>query len=350
VKLGLIARHDLGGLAVQTWEFYAHMHPDKVMLIDVSEFANEGEDCNKFRCPTHHYQNVDVHVKGWEPSPAQFEDFLDGLDAVYTAETPYGWDLVRLAEQRGVRTYVAVNPEFAEHLVIPTLIKPTLLMNPTSWLHDRLPEPKRVVAFPVATERFRRTAHDSVAKNFLHVIGRPAAYDRNGTLEVLRALQFVKEPIRLTLSCLQAGYIIDCIRVMQIPDHVKVDIVESQYPDYWSIYENQDVMIMPRRWGGMSLPIQEGMAAGMPVIVGSSDVYSKQVPDEWVVQAHYATAFQARTRIDVFTVDAQELAARIDVFASDTATMLRGVQSAYWWAETHSWKALKPLYVDLMSG
>jgi glycosyltransferase involved in cell wall biosynthesis len=356
VKLGLIARADMSGLAVQTYEFYAHMHPDKVMVIDVSQFYDEGENCNK-RTDLGRYPNADIIVKGWEPSIDQFENFLEGLDAVYTAETPYGWDLVRLAKQRGIRTYIAINPEFCQHLVIPTLIKPTLLMNPTSWMHDRLPEPKQIVAFPVAPERFPRKSRHPLAfdkqipaKNFLHVIGRPAAYDRNGTLELLRALQYVKNPINLKLSCLQAGYVIDAIRPVEIPDHVKIEIDEMQPHDYWDIYADQDVLIMPRRWGGMSLPIQEAMASGMPVIMSSSDVYSKQVSDDWVVQSHYTARFQARTSIDVFGVDVRELAECIDWFASDKEAMLDGYSYACQWSDLHSWQALKPLYEDVFAG
>jgi glycosyltransferase involved in cell wall biosynthesis len=355
MRLGLIARNDLSGLAIQCWEFYQHMHPDKVMLIDVSMYANEGEDCNKFPCATHHYPNPDVIVNGWEPTIAQFEQFLDGLDAVYTAETPYGWDLIRLAQQRGVRTYVHVNPEFCQHLAVPTLIKPTLLMNPTEWMHDQLPQPKQVVPFPVATERFNTVGKDSdwfniPAKNFLHIVGRPAAYDRNGTLELLTALQYVTKPINLMISCLQAGYVIDAIRPVKIPGHVTIDINEMQYPEYWSIYKNQDVMIMPRRWGGMSLPIQEAMAAGLPVIMAANDVYSPQCPPEWSVAAWHDTWFQARTRIDVYKANPANLAHCIDTFASDPVMTVHGRERALQWAQMHSWRRLKPRYDELLAG
>jgi glycosyltransferase involved in cell wall biosynthesis len=349
VKLGLIARADMSGLGIQTWEFYQHMRPDKTMVIDVSEFYNEAEECNK-RTDLGLYPSADIIVKGWEPSPDQFEDFLDGLDAVYTAETPYGWDLVRLAQQRGVRTYVHVNPEFCEHLVTPTLIKPTLLMAPTPWLFDRIPDPKCIVPVPVAAERFPRFPRSEVfmknapAKNFLHVIGRPAAYDRNGTLELIRALPYVTQPINLKFSCLQAGYVLDAIRPIDVPDHVHIDIDESQHHDYWHIYQDQDVLIMPRRWGGMSLPIQEAMAAGMPVIMGSNDVYSKHVPVDWVVSSHYSSMFQARTRIDVHAADLKDLAVCIDTFASDELHMSCGYEYTRRWVEEHSWKALKPMY------
>jgi glycosyltransferase involved in cell wall biosynthesis len=358
VKLGLIARADMSGLASQTWEFAQHMRPTKTMVIDVSQFYNDSTDCNK-RTDLGRYPNADTIVEGWEPSIAQFEDFLDGLDAVYTAETPYGWDLVRLAQQRGVRTYVHVNPEFAEHLVIPTLIKPTLLMAPTPWLFDRLPERKRMVPFPVATERFTSQSMSSSrppamtynvpAVNFLHVIGRPAAHDRNGTFELLHALRFVNQPINLKFCCLQAGYVMDVLRQFDIPSHIGVDIDESQTHDYWDIYRNQDVLIMPRRWGGMSLPIQEAMAAGMPVILSSSDVYSSELPEEWTVRSRLASSFQARTRIDIHAVDIYELAEMIDRFAADDRLMYEARQCALRWADEHSWKTLKPLYDEVLS-
>jgi glycosyltransferase involved in cell wall biosynthesis len=367
MELGMIARADQSGLGVQTWEFFQHMHPDKVMLIDVSSEYGPGDENKKivFSYPGDFCK--DVVVRGWEPTPNQIEGFLDGLDVVYTAETFYGYDIIHRAKQRGIRTYVHTNPEFCWHMVNPLLPKPTSFLAPTRWLLERLPDPKQVLPFPVATERFNEMCDGRCARdecvcpmfpptNFLHVIGRPAAYDRSGTPELLRALQYVTAPITLTIRCLQADYVDGLLDNLGLPpsDNVTLVVDTSDVRDYWDLYQGQHVLVAPRRWGGMSLPVQEAMGAGMPVIMGSHDVYARdaaqRVPVEWAVPSRHASWFPARTRVDIFSVDPKALAAKIDQFATDTQTAADGYEAAREWAATHSWEALKPAYDSLFAG
>jgi len=192
-----------------------------------------------------------------------------------------------------------------------------------------------------------------VAHRFLHVAGRPAIHDRNGTADVLRALPHVRSKITVTIRCLLPGYVDALVRVMKlrIPPHVELVIAEDDVDDYWELYAGQDILVMPRRFGGMSLPIQEAMAAGMPVILGAHDVYAQAHGRRgWVVPSRKTDRFMAKTWIDVYGVNERDLAAKIDEFATDATLFVDGQAAARDWAHRHSWDSLKPRYVELLEG
>lgn len=42
MKIGLLARSDDVGLGVQSLEFYRHMHPDKVLVVDMTAHSRRG--------------------------------------------------------------------------------------------------------------------------------------------------------------------------------------------------------------------------------------------------------------------------------------------------------------------
>jgi glycosyltransferase involved in cell wall biosynthesis len=345
VKLGLIARADWSGLGIQTWEFHQHMHPDKTLVMDLGHLYNSHEDCNKWT-DLSRYPDPDIVIRGWDVDPSSTRLFLDGLDAVYSAETFYGWDLVNKATASGVRTYLHVNPEFCQHLVEPQLPKPTRFLTGTPWMFDRLPEPKQILPFPVAPERFPARRKNVPAKNFLHIIGRPAAYDRNGTRELMRAVPHITANITIRLCCLNGNYLKDIYTAMQgaCPNNVDLIFDNTTPANYWELYDDADVLIMPRRWGGMSLPIQEAMGAGMPVILAAHDVYSAHARQDWVVASQPNSHFHARTQIDIHAVNPQALAAKIDLFAQSEQLVVDSYAAARSWADRHSWQALKPTY------
>jgi len=372
---GLIARNDCSGLGIQTYEMYAHLHPDKILEIDVSDLYNKADNCNKRRVFT--YPDAQV-IKGWHPTTGQINEFLDGLDVVYSAETFYTWDLVRSARERGIRTLLHVNPEFCDHIQNTNLPRPDLFCAPGPWLWDQLPEPKILLPVPVATERFQKVAPEqargqpqssqalahrnqptapygnhSHATAFLHVAGRPAVKDRGGTTDVLRALPHVKSEITITFRCLLPGYIDQLVRATQVrlPANVEMVVEENDVDCYEELYEGQDVLVAPRRFAGLSLPCQEAMAAGMPVIFGAHDVYAQaHARRTWAVPSRKVDRLLTRVWIDVFEVDPRMLAAKIDEFATDATLFVDGQAAARDWAHRHSWDSLKPRYVELLEG
>lgn len=334
---------------MQTWEFAQQMRVDKTLLYDLSHLYNTHEESNKRRVFDYaDYPNAQISTD-WTAHPRRVMEFLDGLDYVYTAETTYGHRFTEFANMMGVKVVVHSNPEFCDYIANPRLPFPYMLACPTGWLYDRIPEPKMLLPNPVATERFTgREGKNSPAVNFLHIVGRPAANDRNGTETLLQALPFVKSNINLTIRCLDKTYAQTCMNRMS-GGRVSLYIPDNEIDDYWNLYTGYDVLIMPRRWGGMSLPIQEAMGAGMPVILGAHDIYAGQLPYDWSVASKYSGQFQTRTMVDMCDCDPVALAQAIDRFATDEQFARMGYGSAETWAERHSWGALKPQYDSVFS-
>lgn len=343
-RIGLIARADNRGLGIQTWEFAQHMNPAKTLVLDVPS-----EQPLPFR---NRFPNA-VTVQGW-PEPGNFATFLQGLDSVYTAETPYHHSLFSIAEQWGVRTVLHVNPEFLDHLDHPELPKPTVFACPTSWMFDLIPQPKTLLPFPVATERFQpNTATE--AKNFLHIVGRPAIHDRNGTEDLLEALQYISSDITLTICCQQQGYVEQLIADMprlgkKFPtDNVRLVVRSRDCENYWDNYTGQEVLVQPRRFGGLCLPMQEALAAGMPAIMPDVSPNRDRLPDSWLVSAKEYGSFEVRGQpITIFRTDPAELASIIDGFASSRALYMEAKDTASTIAKVFSWENLKPRYDEVM--
>lgn len=85
--------------------------------------------------------------------------------------------------------------------------------------------------------------------------------------------------------------------------------------DERELYRWYDAMILPRRYAGACLPMNEALAAGLPVIMTDTDPNNKILPPYWLVPAEKKTEFMARTMIDVYSADHTALAGRIAQFA-----------------------------------
>lgn len=327
MRLGLIARAENTGLSVQTWEFAQHMRPAKTLLVDMSRDRGR-----PFRPDLYPGAMVSHGI----PPMYVLREFLADLDIVFSAETVYNNHLYDLARQEGVKVVLQPNYEFLDRTATPDL-----WAAPTRWHWDDLPEPKTHLPVPIATERFPDRPRPQRAARFLHIAGRPAIHDRNGTEDLLAALQHVTSRVQVTIRCQDAGYVSKLLR-HTVPANVQLDIDCADAPNYWDNYTG-DVLVMPRRFGGLCLPAQEALGAAMPVIMPAVSP-NEWLPGEWLVPATHAGQFSVRVPIDLYTVDHKALAAKIDQFATDSAFFTRAHGHATQLAKELSWATLKAAY------
>lgn len=338
MRVGLIARADNRGLGQQTWAFYRNMKPAKTMVIN---------------CPSQ--QPLQLHmdrfpgatvIDGW---PTQYDMlyFLNGLDALYTAETgytPYLWDE---AEAQGVRTVLHANYEFLDRLD-----RPTVWAAPALWHMDYWPTGTIHLPVPIETDRFPENPLPATATNFLHVVGRPAIHDRNGTRDLLLALQHIEPTITVTIRCQQPGYVGGIINDYGIrtPDNVELRIESGDHPNYWDAYTDQHAMILPRRFGGLCLPAQEAIGAGIPVLMPNIEPNKSWLPEEWLLPANKVGEFRAKQHIDYYTTDPAALAQKITQLATDASFYSRAAAQAHDIRNQLSWDTLKPRYEQVLGG
>lgn len=101
---------------------------------------------------------------------------------------------------------------------------------------------------------------------------------------------------------------------------------------------------MPRKFGGLCLPINEAMSVGMPVIASKVDPQTGWLPEGLLVEGKVAKQIYTKCHIDVFETDPVKLAERIDflydhpeIFEAFSVQM-DDIITAY------SWNHLKSLY------
>lgn len=332
MRLGLIARADSRGLGIQTRSFHDHMRPAKTMVIDCPS-------AKPLPLRRDWYPDA-TWIKGL-PTPRDFRTWLQGLDVVFTAETAYGPHLWSEADRVGVKTVLQGNFEF-----LNKADRPTQWVAPSMWRFDEWP--KGTVYLPVPIETGRFTLNQSTdAKRFLHIVGRPAIHDRNGTEDLLEALKHVTADIEVTIRCQDRDYLASIDGFPINRRKVKLNLAGGDVENYWDNYTGQDVLIMPRRFGGLCLPANEALGAGMPVIMPHIDP-NWWLPGEWLVSAHKTGSFMAKTRVDLHAVDPVVLARKIDRFATDTEFFQKAQRQALELAEGLSWEALKPEYEKVL--
>lgn len=253
--IGLIARADQGGLGAQTWEMARHVRPSKILIVDLGPNGRGATRADR-------YENLGAEVFTCLGTPRgkHLEWLLDGVHAVYTAEGPYNDLLPSLAAERGVRLVLHANPElWAERYRGPT----TDVALPTAWEQHRV-HTSTVMPMPVARDRLP-WGHREQARTFWHPAA-PAMLDRNGTDIVLNALGHVRWAVTVIVS--GSG------RPEGITQIGRTTVVwAGERGDYWEGYDDADVLLLPRRYGGLSLPAQEALSAGLPVVMLDTGPY-----------------------------------------------------------------------------
>lgn len=307
-RVGLMAYSTNTGLGVLTHEFAVHLHPTKVLLADISSLNG---------VQTHHerFAAFDHRITDGRPSVEDIEWFLTGIDVAFIHETPLDYRMFERARQRGVKTVLQPNHEFNDYYANPALPLPDLFALPSPWHYDDLPyENKTLLHVPVATERLPHHTGQGI-RRFLHIVGKPSVHDRNGTQATIEAFKRVKaKNARLTIRI--QGEDAASALMPQISDDPRITLDWTDVYGYWEMYAGFDCLVMPRRFGGLCLPMQEALGCGMPVIMPDISPNNAVLPAEWLVPATHEGTFTARREIDLYTADTTALAAKMDEFCA----------------------------------
>jgi glycosyltransferase involved in cell wall biosynthesis len=342
-RLGLLAWASNRGLGIQTWELARHLQPSRILVVRMDESPHT--DLLE-RFPGARVAVADPH-RGQLPED-DMRWLCSDTDVVLAAETPYDFRLWDIAREMGVRTVCQINPEFYRHTQEPTLPRPDLLLNPSTWRGDRI----AATYLPCPVDRTRLPfALRTAARRFLHVIGRPAALDRQGTEIVLEAATLTEHPIDLTLR-MQTGTLtpwsehwLRHLEAMGRP----AKVVTADIPNYWDLYAGHDVLLAPRRFGGQSLPLQEAASAGLAILAADRE------PERSMLHPQALAAIKLTQRancqggqLPVEIADPRSFAERIDALMGDPAL----VEALSWHsdalAESLSWDTLLPRWRQVL--
>lgn len=345
MKLGMVVRCDQGGLGNQTHLLWKLLKPDVTLLIDlpVTKGRGRGE-------PTR-YDAPWTNVWPWHDDvipPLMLADLAKAVDVVLTVENLYsgnaGFDVVRAG---GARTMLVANPELyagypADKIVVPT-----------PWELRRMPAGTDVLPHPVDDPPSSSVRTRRMCQTFLHVAA-PAMLDRNGTDIVMGALEHVTAECQLVVhsphrpppwgddqtdpSSMTIGKV-----------HVRWDPRPKR--KYWDVYDVEaDVMLLPRRYGGLCLPVQEAAACGLPTLM--TDLEPQRFwPCLSVEPRVRLTGYAMRGgNFQVYDVDPKLLASTMDDLVLGRVDVESTSANALSWARsTLSWDSLEPAWSEAIS-
>ena len=332
ISLGLLAYCSQNGLGYQTQAFYRHLKPDKTMVVNIS-MHNGLEQYRGM------YQDGAYFIDDF-PNKKQMQTFLSGLDVVLFAETPLTYEFYSLARQMGVKTANQINPEFFDHYDHEYPL-PDMFILPSTWMQKEISmfaKAKRVqvkhLHLPVDREQFKYRPRTT--KKLFHIAGKPAHHDRNGTWDFMQAV-----PNGVVVTQDEAF-------ARQIRNRYRHCNVFTGIASPEQLYQFGDIMILPRRYGGNCLPLNEALSSGCPVIMPNISPNSDLLPDEWLVPATQTGKFYAHTNVDIYSVDPAGLRAKIEEIK--TWDIREESEKANQIAERISWEAMRQDYMDTLQG
>ena len=326
IRWGLVARLDDGGLGSLSLDFYKYLEPTKVLGINGS-YENHP---NKF-------PNCIVAEMGI-PTLAQIDEFLKDLDLILTFESPYNWNLISEAKKRGIKSVIIPNYEWTTN--IPP-VEPDLWLCPSKLdLKIFKDEGRNAEYLPIPTDRTKIPFRlRTKAKTFVFNNGHGGSIGRNSAREMIEAISRVKSDVKFIVrSQVQ-------INNMLNDGKTTFQFGENKKEGLWN---EGDVFVFPHKFDGLSLPIQEAMAAGMPIITTDFFPHNEYLPKKFLFapdDVGRAKLCEECREIEMCYIYPRLLAEKIDEVAGMDITETSLEMNRL--AEEQSWNKMLPKYNSL---
>lgn len=343
MKLGIVVRADDTGLGNQTHELVKMLNPDRVLLIDSSTFHNKNKQNYEW------YENRNVVVSKGFPDNKTLLKFFDGLKVVISCETFYNKNFVILARKKRIKTILQYNFEFLDHLSNNNLVLPDVLLAPSLWRFDEVEQKFGskclVTCLPPPTDEKLFNKNKDINKKrsnrLLHVGGKAAIYDRNGTNSVIEMLKYSKQDYELVLKS-QTPLDIES-------SDERIVINQGNEINREDLYSGYDAMILPRRYAGLCLPMNEALMSGLPVFMTDISPNNKILPKDWLADSIFVKMFMARIGIELYNADPEGLAEIVDNYFSQKDLSKDKEKSYVIGYDNFSSEILKQKYIDLIN-
>lgn len=346
-KVGLIAFANDGGLGAQTRRLAKLINPDVIMVINSQGFSK-----NKRQHFDWYEWHPNYFIVDGMPGNKAVQLFLQNLTHAFIVENPYNFGLVYWGQKQGTKVYCQSNYEFNQNLDQPWLPVVDKFLMPSHWMIPDMVErfgADRVQYLPPAIDpaEFTKAREANLKrrgkKRFLHLIGTAAAQDRNGTLDLLDAVKLTKEDFELVIRS-QHPLSMDVYL-----DDPRVQYEVNNWDENWELYNDFDALLLPRRWGGLCLPMHEALFSALPVLMTEVTPQKEVLPTKWLAPANRMGTFMARTEIPYYSVGHGIYAELIDQFAKmGDEVMLGEKEKAVKIAEENfSFDALRGRYLAL---
>ena len=304
------------GLGYLAKDFYNNGVIDKVLIRQHSSRENHPEWYGDNGKP------LDVRNYDW---------FFEGLDSILMFEEVWDWKIVLEARNRRVKSFLMVMYECTRN---PLPYSPDAILCPSLLDLDYYKDRNGIsVTVPVNEPWTLRKK----AKVFVHNAGNGGLGGRNGTKELIEAMKYVKSPIKLIIRTQEHDFKCDDPRV-----EIRYGTVSRE-----TLYSEGDVFIFPEKFNGLSLPIQEAYASGMPIMCGDRHPMNIWLPTDIMIPVKGYKKERISVEFDSAIIDPIDIAETIDRwYGKDISKYsLMGKE----WGKNNNWKKLKKQYAKLLS-
>lgn len=287
--------------------------------------------------------------------------FLDAVDVVLFFETPFDWSFLDRCRAMNVKTVLIPMYEwFPESKVgkraFDQMIFPSSL--DAEYFRDEYPT-ARTIPVPVENDVLSRGRVRTTATTFVHNAGGIGSRNHKGTEEVLRAIPLVKNPSARFVVRSQNGTGLqtllvnmdeterEAIRAMETDGRVRFEFGPVPREN---LFSEGDAYVAPEKYNGLSLPLQEAYASGMPVIATHRKPMTDWLPTDLLVEPDSTRKVRVAPGhlvIDECVVSPEKIAAKIDEVAGTNVTLRS--QEGIAWGRAHSWEMLRPFYVEALA-
>jgi len=350
MKIGLLAYSSNTGLGYQTLDFARNIKCSKILISDLSMLNH---------MPVHHDRFTDlcddIKIADGMPSNEDMQWLSDDVDLVFVCETPLNWELFNIARAKGVKTVMQYNYEFLNYFRYPDLPKVDVLASPSYWAIKEVEDAgfASVKYLPVPINIEKIPMNNTVElETIIHIMGRPAMYDRNGTELFLKAIKEIgtaynykiyiqtpKEPASIQVLEDLKPLLNEVQGILGSNLEVVFDIEDNT-----AMYREGDLMILPRKYGGLCLPLWEALSAGMPVMMPDISPNNKVLPKEWLISAIRSGTLKTHSEIPMYLSSVSDIVNKVDEIAKDYPSQSKKARKL---AEDMSWNSQKQNYIDL---
>ena len=343
MTFGIIARCDNTGLGNQTRDLVRMLNPDRILLINSAKFNNNKQY-------PEWYDGYNVTMTNGFPTKQEVAIFMDGLTSVLTCETFYHPHFINLAQRRKVKTLMQYNYEFLDHLNKPDMPLPTYMISPSYWKVDetiaKFGNDTKVVHIPppIYLDDFKSARENNMSKDhkrILHIGGKAASQDRNGTQTVIDMLRHSKADYELVIRSQSE------LNINYKDSRLTVEIgnIDSRS----EMYNGFDAMVMPRRYAGLCLPMNEALVSGLPVFMTDISPNNQILPSDWLVSSSKVSTLMTRVKLDVYEADVTELAKKIDRYINSDKKLQKEKALTIGF-ENFDPSILKDQYLEILEG
>lgn len=259
----------------------------------------------------------------WYKGHVNRETLLEKCDTLIFFETPFDWKIIVQAREKGIKTILIPMYECTRY---PFPYQPDEIWCPSDLDYKFYTDKGEVckkIQIPVDVKWKLREK----ARVFVHNAGNGGLGGRNGTRELLEAIKYVKNPIKLVVR--------SQIDIKKVID----PRIEYQIGTMDNIWEKGDVFVFPEKFNGLSLPLQEAFASGMLVMCGDRFPMTEWLPNKPMIPVKGFTRERIAVEFNSAQYDPKTIAEVIDKWYDKDIKSFSLLGKEF--GEKNSWKNLK---------